>query len=766
MDATSHRLRALRLPLPQLVPTLSLSSLRAPLATPTRRVAAWTLAHIALAVAILAGVGFAIVGTPPTTGSRFLMDAAAICAIGLGYVLRLDARRRNKHETDPLRAFWEPMLFAIGLVAAESGLGMLATGRALPDSLLPVGIPTTVVSALLTVAEVVLVVELMVRLRPLVLYRRRRGAVVLWRIMLVWGALAAPFYWTESSSLSGTPAIIVGVLLEGVPVLLAVGLAFRQGWVGALSFRERLVAAGLALGLMGTLITVLYLRLEGPAAVSLDGGKTAVVAYSALLVRSVNELFLLTASFGILYSLTAFLVLVFQLPTSDALGQRAGERKALQTLADISGRVLDRDELAQAIARGPVDAGLADAAWLALPDLKSGSLTPSVVAAAGLTPSTAGRVADIAALTDAAHDASSSEDRSSGALVLAQASADHRVRANPGDGVGSLAVFPLAAGGHANGALVVSRRATESFETDDLASLQAFAAQSALALSHSDLFAEALERERLARELALAREVQERLLPQTLPVIQGLDLAATEHPAREVGGDYFDAVALSDDCAGVLVADVSGKGAAAAFYMAEMKGIFQAGSRLTRSPGAFLAQANEALSPSLQRGAFVSATYAVIDAEAGTIALARAGHCPAILARDADREDGGRWLLRGDGLAIGLDRRGMLFRQTLREQTVQLAPGDALILFTDGLVEARNAAGEEYGYDRLADAVARYRCTRAGTLRDNVLNDVRQWVGDREFDDDVTLFVITWPGRGDVLPAPSLPPVHDRPAFA
>ncbi|GAB5537760.1 MAG: hypothetical protein Rubg2KO_40090 [Rubricoccaceae bacterium] len=759
-------MRALGLPYTSPVPTLSLSSLRDPLATPTRRVAAWTVAHIALATAILAGVGFAIVGTPPTTGSRFLMDAAAICAIGLGYVLRLDARRRNQHETDPLRAFWEPMLFAIGLLVAEWGLGAMAAGRALPGSLLPIGVPTTAVAAALTIAEVVLIVELLVRMRPLVLYRRRRVAVGLWRAMLIWGALTAPFYWTESTTLTGVGPTVVLVTFDLIPVLLGLSLAFRQGWVGALTFRERLAAAGLALGLMGALITVLYLRLEGPAAVSLDGGKTEVVAYSALLVRSVNELFLLAAVFGILYSLTAFLVLVFQLPTSDALGQRAGERKALQTLADISGRVLDRAELADAIARGPVDAGLADAAWLALPDLKSGSLTPVIVAAAGLTPSTAGRVADIAALTDAAHDASSTETRSAGALVLAQASADHRVRASPGDGVGSLAVFPLAAGGHANGALVVSRRATESFEADDLASIQTFAAQSALALSHSDLFAEALERERLARELALAREVQERLLPQSLPVISGLDLAATEHPAREVGGDYFDAVALSDDCAGVLVADVSGKGAAAAFYMAEMKGIFQAGSRLTRSPGAFLAQANEALSPSLQRGAFVSATYAVIDAETGTVSLARAGHCPAILARDPDRSDGGRWLLRGDGLAIGLDRRGTLFRQTLREQTVQLAPGDALVLFTDGLVEARNMDGEEFGYDRLADAVARHRCTRAGTLRDALLHDVGQWVGDREFDDDVTIFVITWPGRGDVPPAPSLPPVRDHPAFA
>ena len=750
--------------------SLSLSALRAPLATPTRRVAAWTTALVALVGAITAGVGFAVVGTPPSLGTRLLIDGAALLAIGLGYWLRLDARRRSGAETEPLRAFWEPTLFALALLGAEMGLGSLTEGRALPGSLLPVGLPTTAVAALLTIAEAILVVELLVRLRPLVLYRRRRVAVVLWQGMLVWGAVSAWLYWTESQALSGNVTLALELTFDVVPVLLGLGLAFRQGWVGALTLRQRLAATLFATGLSAVLIAVLASRFGGPAT---PVGAGDGIAYASLLVRSVAEMFTLAATFGILYSITAVLVLIFQLPASDTLGRQAGERRALQTLADVSGRVFDRVELTNAIARGPVDAGLGDAAWLALPDLASGSLAATVVASAGVTPSVAARVADAAALSEAAHEARSSP---SGALVLAQAAADHRVRAAPGDGIGSLAVFPLAAGGHPNGALVVARRATESFESDDLASLQTFASQAALALSHADLFAEALDRERLARELALAREVQERLLPQSLPRLEGLDLAATEHPAREVGGDYFDAVSFGDDCAGVIVADVSGKGAAAAFYMAEMKGIFQSASRLTRSPSEFLAQANEALSPSLQRGAFVSATYAVIDAEKGTVSLARAGHCPAILSRDAARPDGGRWLLRGDGLAIGLDRPGRLFRQTLREQTVALAPGDALVLFTDGLVEARNPAGEEFGYDRLADAVARHRHrltsadgadTRiAGRLRDALLADARAWADGREFDDDVTVFVITWPGRGDVPPATARPPVTEHNALA
>ena len=337
-----------------------------------------------------------------------------------------------------------------------------------------------------------------------------------------------------------------------------------------------------------------------------------------------------------------------------------------------------------------------------------------------------------------------------------------------GSGASPCSRSPAARAGPPRGALFVARAAADAFEPDDLSALETFAGQAALSLSHADLFSDALERERLARELSLAREVQRRLLPQSIPHVEGVEVAAAEVPAREVGGDYYDVVRLGEDCLGVLVADVSGKGAAAAFYMAEMKGVFQVGSRLTRAPGELLARANEALAPSFGRGVFASAVYAVLDAEAGTLALARAGHTPAVLVRDGDRPDGGRWLLRGDGLAIGLDRDGALFRRTLREQAVALAPGDTLVLYTDGLVEARDAAGEEYGYDRLAAFVERHAAAGADGLRDRLLAERRRWSGHDDPDDDTTLVVVRWTGRGASPPPADTsagPPVVERPAF-
>src|SRR5690606_37698681 len=136
---------------------------------------------------------------------------------------------------------------------------------------------------------------------------------------------------------------------------------------------------------------------------------------------------------------------------------------------------------------------------------------------------------------------------------------------------------------------------------------------------------------------------------------------------------------------------------------AELKGIFQSVSRLTQSPAEALARANEALASSLGKNDFITAVYDVLPLAEGTLTLARAGHCPVALAR----ADGSVELLRSGGLGLGLDR-GPLFRRALQEQTLALQPGDTLVLYTDGLVEARNRAGEEFGYERLARTLAHH----------------------------------------------------------
>ena len=696
---------------------------------------------VAVAALVVGGtrVVYGVVGVPVSAGTSVALDVLAVAAVVAAYALA----GRLAGAAHPLRALYTLLFASAGVLAAEWAVGAaVGISTQTRGAGLAAGPGVVLAGAGLGMAEAALAVAVAVALRPLVLYRRGRWTVGLWRLA---GAAAVVSALGWAGQPADAPPEGARVAFDGAAVVCGLALVLRQRWVGVLTGRQRLAAAVLALALAAALVAVVVVRIAGPA--GLPSGDVDRVPVAGLLSHSVSTLSALAVALGALYALTAGLVLVFQFPAAEPA--RAGERRAFQSLAGLSGGLLDRPALVAAIARGPVEAGLADTAWVALSDAATGSLTVHVAAAHGVDPADAAARVDVDALARAAADAT---------LVLGRAEADHRIHARPGSGLGSLVVAALpavdpsgspAAGPHrgpARGALFAARRTPDAFEADDVAAVEAFAAQAALSLAHADLIATALDRERLARELALAREVQLRLFPQSLPEIAGLEMAAAERPALEVGGDYYDAVALSPTCAGVVVADVSGKGAGAAFHMAEMKGVFQVGARLTRAPAEFLCSASEALAPSLSVGTFVSAAYAVVDAEAGTLAVARAGHCPPVLSRDPRLVGGGARLLRSRGIALGLGSTA-LFRATLGEERVDLLPGDAVVLYTDGLVEARDAAGEEWGYGRLVAAVAEHRAETAAGLLAALLAAHRAWSALPDAPaDDVTVVVLKWNG--------------------
>jgi sigma-B regulation protein RsbU (phosphoserine phosphatase) len=244
-----------------------------------------------------------------------------------------------------------------------------------------------------------------------------------------------------------------------------------------------------------------------------------------------------------------------------------------------------------------------------------------------------------------------------------------------------------------------------------------------------------VQRTRLERELEMARAVQASLLPSQLPNIPGIGLAASWRSAREVAGDFYDIFPLADGRWGIVVADVSDKGAAAAFYMVIAYSLIRAKAEHAPSPAEALMQVNRGLVAQSSAEMFVTVFYAVLDPATCTLTYANAGHNPPLVRRASTPG-------KTEELPLGGRILGMFEEVSLANTTIRLAPGDALVIYTDGLTEARNSQGEDYGDARLATVITAAP-TKALALLAHLLADLSAFTPSESLEDDVTLFVVT-----------------------
>jgi sigma-B regulation protein RsbU (phosphoserine phosphatase) len=248
------------------------------------------------------------------------------------------------------------------------------------------------------------------------------------------------------------------------------------------------------------------------------------------------------------------------------------------------------------------------------------------------------------------------------------------------------------------------------------------------------------EKQRLDDELRIAREIQKSLLPASPPVVPELSIADLCEPAREVGGDYYDFFDLGPRQIGVMIADVSGKGTSAALYMAELKGLMLSLSYRERSPRLLMIEANRLLSAHLDNRSFITMTYMVIDLDAGTMTCARAGHTPLLVVSGGKSE-----VIIPSGMVLGLRLPGAAerFSEVLEEHTRKIRPGDVFVLYTDGISEAMDPAGELFSDEGLATVVANHHELDAAGIRERVVREVRAFVGEGgEPHDDMTMIVV------------------------
>jgi len=265
---------------------------------------------------------------------------------------------------------------------------------------------------------------------------------------------------------------------------------------------------------------------------------------------------------------------------------------------------------------------------------------------------------------------------------------------------------------------------------------------------------ELVEKERIRRELEIAHELEERLFPSAQTRIPGWEIASFHRSAEEVGGDYFDVVALGKDRYGIAIGDVAGKGIPGLVVMAMAGALLRSHAPAHTSPAQLLAHLNELIHPSMKRGMFITLFYGILDARRGSFTFANAGHNPLLFYSTANAVC---LPVKTTGMPLGL-MRGDRFEKKLADQTIEIDSGDILVQYTDGVNEAANTSDEEFGVDRVVEIVG--SAGESGSRADEVVarlsNDVQAFAAGAPQSDDITVIALRrLAAEGDELADPA-----------
>lgn len=316
-------------------------------------------------------------------------------------------------------------------------------------------------------------------------------------------------------------------------------------------------------------------------------------------------------------------------------------------------------------------------------------------------------------------------------------------------GIGSIKIknamaVPLRFRDHALGVIVVVNRLTEDGEVGrgfgrfEFQLLEALAVYAATAVYLTISYLEQAQKQRLEFDLSVAGEIQRLLLPQFAPSVTNVTLSGHSRPAYRVGGDYYDFIELGGSRLGVLIADVSGKGVTGALVMAICRSIVHSHARQHAEPAEAIREFHRLLLPDLPEDQFITMTYGILDTRNRQFTFARAGHDPLVCYR-ADSRTVEIHMPRGS--AIGLGRKDR-FDSSLEQETLTLGASDAVILYTDGITEALNPLGDEYGTNRLMNLISEKGALGAEELAQAVLKSLQDFEKDTPMLDDQTLVVI------------------------
>ncbi len=317
--------------------------------------------------------------------------------------------------------------------------------------------------------------------------------------------------------------------------------------------------------------------------------------------------------------------------------------------------------------------------------------------------------------------------------VLRPAIVTEMVDHGPETAISSLLWAPLVASERLLGGVLLARSTGRPvFVANDLKLQTALSSQAAIAVETARLHQAELARQRMEKELQLGHELQASLIPFTAPSLDGWEFATWWHPAREVSGDFYDFIWLDGDL-GAIVADVADKGVQAALFMALTRSTVRASLHALRQPAAGIAEANRLIAQDATRGMFVTLCYAHFRPESGAVTYVNAGHNPPFWIQ---AEEGSTAELDPTGTFLGYDV-GLPFEA----RTIDLPPGDIIVIYTDGITEAMSQERVQFGEERFQRELMRVARLPAAGILEHIQETIRVHIGDAPQSDDITLVI-------------------------
>lgn len=243
------------------------------------------------------------------------------------------------------------------------------------------------------------------------------------------------------------------------------------------------------------------------------------------------------------------------------------------------------------------------------------------------------------------------------------------------------------------------------------------------------------DKKMLEHELAIAADIQENLMPKKIPQIQGFEITAYYKPCQDVGGDYYDFIEIDKDHVGLLVADVAGKGVPGALVMVATRAYIRSEASKSINPREVAARINALLYEDIPRGMFVTMYYCILDLSKNLLNCVSVGHNPLVLWRAATNSC---HIVNPNGIALGIDR-GPVFERTVKEQQVQLMPGDRFVIYTDGLVEAMDKDNQLYGSQKFYRKIKECANRESSEFISIIVKSVEEHQGEALQHDDITI---------------------------